>query len=121
MSFIPAARKHLSLLGHGSDDYKILKFLINNAIGKINAKSWKAIKTASGLTSTSKEQFQQGLLKFSREKDFFIGSCSRGYYMIDDRADAIATKKFYQDRIDIERLRVINLECVASSIGWGSI
>jgi hypothetical protein len=47
-------------------------------------------------------QVQQTVLAESRDRDYFIGSNSKGYYLIDSIDDAIAMRDFYEERIRAE-------------------
>jgi hypothetical protein len=78
--FIDAAKEELKLMDPATTDYMILDFLIKFGAGRENAKSWPEIDDflrARGRV-IRKEDFQQGLLKKSRESNFYIGSNDKG-------------------------------------------
>jgi hypothetical protein len=90
----------------------ILGHLINTAQGRDNASPWKSIENvllAFGL-SMSKEDFQQGLLKRSRQSPFYIGSWHKGYFLIVDEADANVMIDFYHQRVHAELQAIISLQ-----------
>ncbi len=88
-----------------------------------NAKSWPAIEAhCAGLgISVDKLHFQQGFLADTRDGTVFIGSCSRGYFIIHDRNDAIAAAAFYKARIDREKDHLKHLKRLVRRQGWPAI
>lgn len=124
MSFLPAAKALLSSMKPGKPRYEILCYLINNAVGSLNAKSWDEIENhlKSKKLSCRKQTFQQGLLKDSREGESFIGSndhgAQRGYFIIDSKLDAELMKNWYLNRIKTEKQRVDNLVKQAWKVGF---
>jgi hypothetical protein len=102
----------------------LLDFLIANAIGNLNAQPWSAIEAHLLLHGhhLSQTSFQQGLLKESRETDFFIGSFDhdpRGYFLIDTEPDAVLMREWYDARIAKEQARVASLRRqVHVPYGW---
>lgn len=108
MPFVKAARKALQSLDSQSSNYAILTFLIDNAVGRSNAKTWNAIKQHlldRGLKA-NKNQFQHNLLSESRswQSDVFIASSRQGYFIIRDRDDAAAMVDWYNARIQAEEV-----------------
>src|SRR5260221_8452969 len=79
-------------------------YLLNNAVGRSNAKTWTAIEThltAKGLTM-SKNTFQLSVIAPSRAAKLFIGSSDTeisGYFIIEAPADAAVTRSWYKKRI----------------------
>jgi hypothetical protein len=70
----------------------------------------------SPLTQT---QWQTLVLKRSRTGTCFIGSGSRGYYIIDTIDDAITMRDFYESRIRSEQAHLDNLRRqVRTQCGW---
>ena len=92
----------------------ILEFLLDKAIGRANAKTWDAIsrKLVGAGWDIRKNSFQNGLLKRSRESDFFIGSTDAkpsGYFIIDTLKDAQEMERWYLHRITTETARLNHL------------
>lgn len=87
-------------------------------MGSGNAKSWNKISEALGLTIT-KNTFQQGLLKRSREGNLFIGSNdhgeSSGYFIIDTEKDAEIMMCWYRKRIAVEQRHLDHLMMLADA------
>jgi hypothetical protein len=123
MPFIIAARRELANLNPGTPNHSILDFLINNALGAVNAKSWDAIEAHCNQNQVvvDKQAFQQGFLAETRDGDIFIGSCSRGYFIIQDRGDAIVAADFYRVRIAREQQHVAHLGNLVIQQGWPAI
>ena len=92
-------------------------------MGSGNAKSWNKISEALGLTIT-KNTFQQGLLKRSREGNLFIGSNdhgdSSGYFIIDDAKDVEIMMCWYRKRIAVEQRHLDHLMMLhkSANLGW---
>jgi len=70
----------------------------------------------------SQQTFQQGILKRTRECDLFIGSndhgIAKGYFLIQDQADAEIMRDWYAKRINVEVARLKNLRAQALAVGW---
>lgn len=96
-------------------EFKILNYLIFNAAGVSNAKTWKQISTDLNLDCPIQD-FQHGLLKDSRESDFFIGSCRKGYFLIVSQSDATSARSYFQDRIAAEEHHMSMLDLMMESI-----
>jgi hypothetical protein len=123
MPFATEAQQLLGNLQPGTANHAILEYLINNASGAANAKSWDAIEAhCAGIPiSVDKLDFQQGFLAESRDGGVFIGSCSKGYFIIQDRGDAIVAADFYRTRIDREQEHLTHLEGLVIQEGWPPI
>lgn len=95
---------------------RILDFLLSQAVGRKNAKSWPKIEAhlvAVGAPKIpTKEAFQVGFLGKTRQGDEFIGSTSKGFFIIDSPLDAEATRRFYQHRIFVQMDRLRRLEAL---------
>lgn len=113
MSLFPNAQAVLASGSLGSDEAAILTFLVNNAVGKANAKSWKKINAHLRSLPTPivmvKQDFQHGLLSHSRENNYFIGSSNKGFFIIDDIQDARASASYYRSRIQSETMHLSQL------------
>lgn len=124
MPFIVSARKRLATLSPKSEKAILLDYLLRHAVGRNNAKSWPVIETylQSKGVSMNQQRFQQGVLKNTRSGSIFIASNdhgrSRGYFLIDDQADAQTMRDWYQKRIDRETENLAILVRLASKVGW---
>lgn len=108
MSLLAKCKAKLKTFQRGSVEHQILDYLLTNAVGHRNAKSWK--KISNNLTiNTAQQTFQHGLLKSSREGGYFIGSCNKGYYIIHDEHDVAVSKAYYENRIAAEQTHLNNL------------
>lgn len=123
MPFVTEAHQLLGNLPQGTANHAILEYLINNALGAGNAKSWDAIEAhCAGIPiGVDKLDFQQGFLAETRDGGVFIGSCSKGYFIIQDRDDAIVAADFYRTRIDRQQEHLIHLESLVIQVGWPPI
>lgn len=123
MPFDLDARLLLPHLPHGTANRVILDYLLNHALGMANAKSWDAIEAHCGGLGigVNKLDFQQGFLANTRDGDVFIGSCSRGYFIIRDRHDAIGAADFYKVRIDRQQEHLDQLKDLVVRQGWPPI
>jgi hypothetical protein len=99
------------------DPYRIvLEHLRQHGRGRANAKPYPEIETelARHGINMSQTQFQQTLLKRTREGDVFIGSTDqgpfRGYFLIEDVADAEVAREFYYRRIGGQQANLEQLE-----------
>lgn len=94
----------------------LLEYLLQNARGRVNAKTWPAIDRhlRENGVGVSKEQFQQTLLKRTRNGRIFIGSndhgSGRGYFLIQDREDAAVAREFYTRRIEVQQENLNRLD-----------
>jgi hypothetical protein len=102
----------------------VLNYLVAHAVGRRNAKPWPVIEAhlrRNGF-ALSHETFQQGLLKDSRESNYFIGSndhgVNRGYYIINTQRDAELMRDWYEDRIQKERARLRSLQRQVRPFRW---
>ena len=123
MPFILAARRELANLNSGTPNHAILDYLINNALGAANAKSWDVIETRCNRNGVvvDKQAFQQGFLAETRDGDIFSGSCSRGYFIIQNRGDAVEAANFYRVRIAREQQHLAHLGNLVIQQGWPAI
>jgi len=116
MSLLPNAQAVLVSGVLGAEDTEILDFLINNAVGKANAKPWKAIdahiKALSPSIVMAMQDFQHGLLAHSRANNYFIGSSNTGFFIIDSLDDAQASASYYRSRIASESIHLTQLEAI---------
>jgi len=117
MPFLDAAADFLKELEEGTAERAILEYLLANAVGHQNAKTWRQIYThlvMTGKPTCSKNQFQNGLLKESRDGELFIGSYdhppARGYFIIATREDAELMADFYNTRLCAELDHLTNLD-----------
>jgi hypothetical protein len=97
-----------------------LQFLLANGVGQANACPLDQILAhlaSHGIYMTG-PQFQTTILAETRTGDIFIGSGSRGYFLIHDQADAQAAKDFYQSRIKSELQRIDHLTQLAQKRNW---
>ncbi len=113
MSLLPNAQAVLANGVLGVNETEILSFLISNAVGRTNAKSWKKINAHLRNLPTPivmvKQDFQHGLLSHSRANNYFIGSSNRGFFIIDDVQDARTSAGYYRSRIQSETMHLSQL------------
>jgi hypothetical protein len=121
MPFLTAIRRSLPAYPPGTPERIILDFLLANGIGRANAKPWSTIEAElrrHGFVWRL-QQFQQGLLKDSREGDMYIGSNDhapyKGYFIIADQDDATLMAEWYQKRIATEQARLNNLNALIAA------
>lgn len=114
MPFIDAARALVGGLPAGDTMRIVLEYLLHHGVGRANARPWSNIEdhlNAHGIFM-SQTQFQQTILKETRSGDVFIGSNdhgARGYFLIQDRADADMAREFYERRIAAEQTNLDHL------------
>lgn len=118
-TFIAAAQRELETLDPHDPDRIILAYLLRNAIGLANAKTWPKIQEhlrEHRITNIRCQAFQNGLLRRSREGDFYIGSTDRGgtnghggYFIIETQEDVFAMWKWFTDRMEVEEDRIGHL------------
>jgi len=96
----------------GIDKKNFLLYLTRNCIGRSHAISIrKILENVSFSKEYTRESFQHHILvPLKEEKDFFIGTCSKGLYFISDGQDAFKTITFYTNRIRAERKHLRNLK-----------
>ena len=106
MSFLPNAQAALASGNLGLNETAILTYLLANAVGRANAKSWRVIELYLTNLPTpivmEMQEFQHGLLAASRADDYFIGSSNKGFFIIDSEDDAKASASYYDSRIQAE-------------------
>jgi len=99
---------------YGDDKKHFLEFLHNNCIGVDNALAIKKIigQLSSLFTNKyTKESFQMHIVaSLRKERQFFIGTCSKGIFLVDKPEDAEATYDFYSTRIRSELFHLRNLK-----------
>ena len=101
---------------HGADKKVFLSYLLSNCIG---FKSSEKIETILGSLKTkfkrryTKESLQHCLLVPLREEiGFFVGTSSKGIYLVKDAEDALTTINFYSNRIRSEEKHLRNLRVI---------
>ena len=124
MSFLPAVSARIAALPPTEPERIFLEFMEVNAVGRANSKAWSIIEShlhTRGII-LNQRQFQQGILKRTREGNVYIGSndhgVGRGYFIIDEIEDAELMRNWYQTRIDRENVRLAHLRSVAALSGW---
>jgi hypothetical protein len=120
MSFLPAVQREVNRRGQNDPVRVTLEFLMQHAVGRQNAVPLATIVShlrSRGLNLTE-TGFQQTVLAESRDRDYFIGSGRRGYFLIETREDAEAMRDFYGQRIRAEQQNLGNLRRQAAAIGW---
>ncbi len=120
MAFANSLQEKIGTLAIGSSRRVILQFLSVNARGRANVQSWDDIEAhlhGKGLRM-EKESFQTGLLADTREGEVFIGSSRLGYYVIENREDAVATMEFSQERLASHNARLLHLNDLVTEEGW---
>jgi hypothetical protein len=100
MSFLPAVQREIQRR-RSNDPVRItLEYMSQHAVGHQNPVPLGRIVAylqAQG-GDISETGFQQTVLAALRNADYFIGSGSRGYFLIDTIADAIVMRDFYETR-----------------------
>jgi hypothetical protein len=73
MPFVSEAQNYALTLQAGSNERLILEYLFKNALGRANSKTWSDIDTylKQHGVKIRQQTFQQGLLKRSREGNFY--------------------------------------------------
>ena len=112
-------QKRVRQLKLESKERKALEYLIKHALGAKNALSIKSIVTALAKEGIqmSEKRFAQDVLARSRKKDYFIGSCTRGVFVILDEEDYKIAHDFYESKVGAMRNNLGNLEQVGLSAG----
>jgi hypothetical protein len=105
----------------------LLEYLLKNGVGHANARPWRAIEQhfIAMNIPMKKEQFQQSLLKATREGDIFIGSNDhnpgRGYFLIQTQQDAEIAREFYVRRIHVQEAHLNHLNALMNQQRWGAL
>lgn len=102
--------------GPFSEDQKhLVRFLLEHEIGASSPMTISEVMTRLGLTdSYSKEAFQHQLLgPLRRDPRIFVGTSSRGIFLVKTPEDADATLGFYTGRIRAELRHARNLRALA--------
>jgi len=96
------------------DVYKVdfLRYLLEHAIGKKNALPTKIIMENIGFDKRTADFQQEILAPLKREQSFFVGTSSRGIFLVVSIEDAKETAAFYQKRIESETYHLNNLKKV---------
>jgi len=112
MAFVESARQYAQET-EDPGERAILEYLLENAVGSSNAKSWETMQAAIQAKGINMRQtdFQQTFLKKSRSQssEIFIGSSNNGYFLIETPDDAQIMREFYQTRIDSEQANLDRL------------
>jgi hypothetical protein len=120
MSFLPAVQREI-LRRQPNDPIRItLEYMSQHAVGHRNPVPLHQIVAhlqVRGIQITA-TGFQQTVLAGSRGADYFIGSGSRGYFLIDAIDDAIVMRDFYETRIQAEQHNLGNLRRQAGLVNW---
>lgn len=120
MSFLPAVKKEIGNRQPHDPVRVTLEYLLANAVGRHNSiplKTLVKILKQKGV-NTSETYFQQSVLAASRGGDYFIGSWSHGFFLIDTIDDAKEMRDFYENRIAAETQNLTNLKRQAAAVGW---
>ena len=120
MSFLPAVQREINSRRPNDPVRLTLEFLLANAIGRQNAIPLPTIvaQLRAQCVNLTETGFQQTVLAESRDRDYFIGSGRRGYFLIDTQQDAEEMRDFYEERIRAEQQNLDNLMRQASAVGW---
>ena len=118
MQLVDAARALVQQLSPNDKTRLVLEYLLQHAVGRANAQPWSSIEdhlNTHGI-SMSQIQFQQTILAETRSGDIFIGSndhgAGRGYFLIQDRTDAVFTREFYTRRIAAQEANIRRLDAL---------
>lgn len=120
MSFLPAVQREIQRLQPNDLIRITLEYMSRHAVGHRNPIPLHQIIAhlqAQGIQITS-TGFQQTVLAGSRSADYFIGSGSRGYFLIDTIDNAIVMREFYETRIQAEQHNLANLRRQAGLVNW---
>lgn len=98
----------------GEDKRRLVKFLLENDIGAGNPMTIKTVMTRLGFSARySREAFQHQLLgPLRRDPRVFVGTSSRGIFLIKSAEDADTTLGFYTWRIRAELRHARNLRAL---------
>jgi len=102
---------------HGYDKKLFLNYLIKNCVGFKNSEKIESIldslKKKFKKKYSKKESLQHCLLVPLREEiGFFVGTSSKGIYLVKDAEDALTTMSFYSKRIRSEEKHLRNLKVI---------
>ena len=120
MSFLPAVQRAIQARQPNDPIRLTLEYLSQNGVGHQNPVPLDRIVAhlqTQGVNITN-TGFQQTVLKASRAADYYIGSGSRGYFLIDTIDDAIVMRDFYATRIQAEQQNLANLRRQALPFRW---
>lgn len=99
MSFLPAVQREINSRPANDPVRVALEYLLQHAVGRRNPVPLRTIVTylqGRGINITE-TGFQQTVLAESRDRDFYIGSGRRGYFLIDDIGDAQGDARFLRN------------------------
>ena len=89
-----------------------LEFMRDNGLGVENAKSIDDIIENIGYEDSYQVFQQLVLVPLKNQESFFIGSCSKGLFVVVSETDAKKASEFYMSRINSEKRHLDNLEKV---------
>jgi hypothetical protein len=100
---------------YGRDKKLFLRYMRKHCLGVSNAKSIEEVMKSISLSKKyKKEQFQHKIIVPLREqRDFFIGTGTKGIYLVCDATDVHTTVDFYAKRIRSEHKHLRNLKSIA--------
>lgn len=104
-TFLDALNSQITVTDPHTEEYALLVYFRDNAVGVKNAKPWKAISahlSKLGIKQ-SKNKFQNTLLKLSRRSRFYIASCHSGFFIINNQQDVAHASAFYDQHIGGEK------------------
>jgi hypothetical protein len=121
MSLIPAVERQIAGRLQNDPVRITLEFLLERgAVGWANPVSITTVTrflNDQGIDIEYKN-VQQQIMGASRHGDFFIGSSSRGIFLIDAIEDAERMRDFYLAKIQSQQENLERLRIVANRIGW---
>jgi hypothetical protein len=100
---------------YGRDKKLFLHYMLKHCLGVSNAKSIEdVVRSISLKKKYKKEQFQHRIIvPLREERDFFIGTGTKGIYLVSDAIDVHTTVDFYAKRIRSEHKHLRNLKSIA--------
>lgn len=121
MSFVAATKAEILRRAEDDKFRAVLQLLLDEAVGHQRALPGELIASVlldKGVKVT-KNEIQNRLIRESRAKDanYFIGSCSDGFFIIDTAADVLVMQEFYEHRIAAEQRHLKALIDQATTVG----
>jgi hypothetical protein len=103
----------------GEDKLRFIRYMSENCSGIANANSIQnIIHSISFQRKYTKESFQHHIIVPLREEDdIFVGTSSKGIFLVQDASDVQATMDFYTKRIRSEHAHLRNLKRIARKNG----